>query len=273
MRSIGLRSVDNVRDLGGIPTVDARVVRRGLIFRGSALSKICAEDAQLLFGRLGIGCVVDLRCGWERTAKPNAELPGVESLHIPFYDEEIVGIEYTEPAAGTKVVGRDVACDPDRFYRSLANPLTVGQMRQCIHVVLDRASRGIPVYQHCSGGKDRTGIMSLLTLIVLGAEPMAILEDYLETNISRDRNHRAVFERFLVLAEGDEHRAHELTMSHRARPENLVAFHEAVCEAYGSMEAFIENELGISSAERTHLRAVLTERAASDGFEERAASA
>ena len=259
MRAIELTTVENVRDLGGIPVKGSRMVKRGLFYRGSALSALSEEDASALFDILGIRCIVDLRCGWEREAKPNVEIRGVECLHIPFYDEKVVGIEYTEPAAGTKVIGRDIACDPDHFYRSLANPLTVAQMRKGVHEIFTRTSKGIPVYQHCSGGKDRTGIMSMLVLAILGAEPASILDDYLLTNDSRDRNYPAVFARFLRLAEGNERRAHELTLSHRAQPTNLMAFHEAVCVAYGSMTRFIEEQLGISSDQRSALQEACTQ--------------
>ena len=185
VRTIELEGADNIRDLGGMPVAGNRRIAKGLLFRGSALAGITERDMQLLFGELGIKRVIDVRTGWERAAKPDIQAPGVEYLHIPFYDIEKVGIEYTEPAAGTKVIGRDVACDPDLFYRSLANPLTVRQMREGLHSMLDSAIAGRPVYVHCSGGKDRAGILTLLALTVLGADRNAILDDYLLTNVAR----------------------------------------------------------------------------------------
>ena len=215
MKTIELESVSNVRDLGGIPVEGGCEITPGLFFRGSALYSITENDRETLFNQLGITCVIDVRTGWEREAKPDITMPGVENLHIPFYDLEKVGIEYTEPAAGTKVIGRDVACDPDRFYRSLANPLTVRQMREGIHQVLDHAMQGEPVYIHCSGGKDRAGILTLLLLTILGASRESILEDYLLTNVARDKNYEKTYQRFLRLADGDEKRARELTYDHR----------------------------------------------------------
>lgn len=253
LRSVELQSVSNVRDLGGIPVCGDRAVLPGLFFRGSALANVSPDDSFVLFAELGIRCVVDLRCGWEREAAPDASVPGVENLHIPFYDKDKVGIEYTEPAKGTKVVGRDVACDPCRFYRSLANPLTANQMRTGLACIFEHVLQGLPVYQHCSGGKDRAGIMSLLVLTVLGASRVDILEDYLLTNVSRDKNYQQAFERFLKFSDGDEARAHELTKAHRARPENLEAFYEAVDESYGSMERFVREVLAISDERREEI--------------------
>ena len=252
MRVIELQGINNVRDLGELPVAGERTIAPGLLYRGSALAGITDSDRDLLFGCLGITCIIDVRCGWERVEKPDPSVDGVENLHIPFYDQEIVGIEYTEPAAGTKVVGRDVACEPVSFYRSLANPLTVAQMRDAVNEALTRAGAGRPVYLHCSGGKDRAGILALLVLTVLGANRATILDDYLFTNVARDENYPKMLERFLRLADGDEQRARELVLSHRALPENLDAFYSAIDERYGSMGAFVRDQLHIDDDRRAH---------------------
>ena len=258
MRVVELEGVSNVRDLGGIPVQGGRVVSPGLIFRGSALANITPADQETLFGKLGIACVIDLRCGWECQAKPDVLAPGVEYLHIPFYDLDKVGIEYTEPAAGTKIIGRDVACEPDRFYRSLSNELTVGQMREALECTFARALQGKPVYLHCSGGKDRAGIMAFLALTSLGARHADIMEDYLLTNVARDKNYEKTYQRFLRLADGNEQRARELTESHRALPDNIEAFRDAVSERYGSMGEFMRNQLGVTDELRARIRKACT---------------
>jgi len=258
VRVIKLQGVNNVRDIGGTPIQGGRAVKPGLFYRGGALSAPTRNDCDLLFNALGIRCVIDVRTGWEREDKPDVDVPGVENLHIPFYDLEKVGIEYTEPDAGTKVIGRDVACEPSSFYRSLTNPLTVGQMRKGLDASFSRTMRGEPVYHHCNGGKDRVGVLTLLILTALGASREAILEDYLYTNVSRDKRYQEMFERFLRLSDGDKERAHELVVSHRALPENLDAFYDAVENAYGNMDAFIRNQLGISDELRAQLREACT---------------
>lgn len=254
MKVIELQGVSNVRDLGGTSVEGGHAVVPGLLYRGGALVGATEEDRRILFDELGIRCVVDVRCGWEREAKPDVQVPGVENLHIPFYDLDIVGIEYTTPVEGTITIGHDFACDPDSFYRSLANHLTVGQMSKAIHALFERACQGMPVYQHCSGGKDRAGIMALLTLTVLGASHEDILEDYLITNVVRDKDYDKLYARFLRLADGNEELARNLVESHRARPENLDAFYEAIDEAYGNMESFVREQLGFDDATLARIR-------------------
>ena len=229
------------------------------MFRGSALSGATEHDYDVLFGNLGITCVIDLRCGWELEAKPDFIPDGVEYLHIPFYDLEKVGIEYTESAEGTKTVGRDVACEPSRFYRSLSNRLTTAQMKQALDEAFARAMEGRAVLIHCSGGKDRAGIMSLLVLEVLGASREDILDDYLYTNVSRDARYDEMFARFLRLSGGDEQKAHELVVGHRAIPENIAAFYDAIDAEYGSWDAFMGDTLGMAEERIALLRDCLTE--------------
>ena len=261
MRVIEFEGVDNARDVGGMPAAEGRVVKPGLLYRGGALNKATPADCQLLFEDLGVRCVIDVRTGWERREKPDVPWAGVENLHIPFYDKDKVGIEYTEPAEGTKPVGRDVACDPIRFYRSMPNPLTVGQMRLGVEAAFSRMEAGIPVYVHCSGGKDRAGILVLLLLTVLGASRQDILDDYLFTNVSRDARYDQMLERFMKFSDGNERLARELTEAHRALPQNLDSFYGAVDEAYGSMDDFARNQLGISDTRREEIRTACTTRA------------
>ena len=257
MRVDGLTGVHNVRDLGGIPVRDNREVVEGLLFRGGALSGATDEDLNVLFGERGIRCVIDLRCGWELEEKPNRVSGSVEYLHIPFYDLEKVGIEYTESAEGTKVIGRDMACVPDHFYRHIANRLTTAQMRKALDAILEHALRGEPVYVHCSGGKDRAGIMSLVLLTVLGAGKDAIVEDYLLTNVSRDKRYEEMFERFYRFT-GDAKQADELVKSHRARPENIDAFLQEIDGEYGSFASFMVDVLGMTEERRKSVVAQLT---------------
>lgn len=261
MRAIEIEGITNARDLGGVPVAGNRVVKRGFIYRGDALYKLSDAGKTRLRHQYGVRCIVDVRCGWEREAKPDVSIIGIENLHIPFYDLEKVGIEYTKSIEGSKVTGRDIVCDPDDFYRNMPNPLTAKMMREGLDCIFEHALNGEAVYVHCSGGKDRAGIMALLVLKILGASDEIILEDYMLTNEGRDKNIESIFERFLRLMGGDEDVAWQVTNNHRARPENLKAFYESVDERYGSMDSFLADVLGYDQKRREELRAQLTEPA------------
>ena len=260
MTSIDFESISNVRDLGGIASGDDRTIRHGLFYRGGALNKATQTDAEKLLS-LGITCAIDLRTGWEHREKPSIEIPGIEYIHIPFFDQDMVGIEYIKPLANTRMIGHDFACDPNDFYRAMINPLTVGQMKKALHVVFDRAQAGLSTYVHCSGGKDRAGVLSMLILAILGANRADILEDYLLTNIARDKNFDSIYARFLRLCE-DPDRALEITNAHRALPENLDHVYDEIEIQYGSVDAFIHDALGFNDEDISQIRMTCTEKGA-----------
>ena len=99
------------------------------------------------------------------------------------------------------------------------------------------------VLYHCSAGKDRVGVGTMLILLILGAKYEDILEDYLITNKSyqatidgaiRLGRERGVSQGILDAVSavngvitGFLNKAYEIIMSH------------------GSVEAFLENSLGI----------------------------
>lgn len=249
MKVIHLEEVRNVRDMGLTPAGEC-TVKQGLFFRGAHLNSISISDKEVLFDKLQVRCIIDIRTGWERELKPDPAIEGVKNFHIPFYDKEKVGLEYTKKLPNTIRIGHDFACDQRDFYHSLSNEKTVAQMKKCIDTVFEYATKSQAVYFHCTGGKDRAGILALLILTILGANYEDILQDYLFTNVSRDAHIQATYERFLRLCQGDEARAKEITKAHCANEKNLRAFYQGVEEHYGSMDKFVEHQLGIDAKKR-----------------------
>src|SRR5688500_13118153 len=71
----------NVRDLGGLPTRDGRVTRRGAVVRADALDGLTAAGWAALVDH-GVRTVVDLRNDDERGADAAARPPGLHTVHI-----------------------------------------------------------------------------------------------------------------------------------------------------------------------------------------------
>jgi protein-tyrosine phosphatase len=66
-----LEGSPNFRDVGGLPTVDGRFTRRGVLFRSSALEELTSRDVRLLIDDIGLRTVIDLRSVDDReTAQP-----------------------------------------------------------------------------------------------------------------------------------------------------------------------------------------------------------
>src|SRR5215510_6248536 len=61
MTAIELQGAYNVRDLGGLRTRDGPRTKHRLIYRGDSRDSITPSDAKILFDKLGIGTIIDLR--------------------------------------------------------------------------------------------------------------------------------------------------------------------------------------------------------------------
>ena len=107
---------------------------------------------------------------------------------------------------------------------------------------------------HCTAGKDRVGVGTMLLLTALGVDWPVIVENYLITNermaASTDCLLTAVKDYDLTEAERDVIRTFDC-----ADVEFLTAARDAAEARYGSMDAFLSQALGVGEAEREILRA------------------
>ena len=96
-----LRGAPNARDLGGLPTMDGRTIRPGLLLRSGELAGITEPDAQTLT-EYPLRTVVDFRTDLEREQKPDRVLPGVQYVHCPIVQQAAAGLtreEHADPYA------------------------------------------------------------------------------------------------------------------------------------------------------------------------------
>ena len=107
---------------------------------------------------------------------------------------------------------------------------------------------------HCTAGKDRVGVGTMLLLTALGVDWPVIVENYLITNermaASTDCLLTAVVDYDLSEAEREVIRTFD-----RADAAFLTAARDAIAARYGSVDAFLTQALGVGASERETLRA------------------
>ena len=175
-RFIDIKGSINLRDFGGYPTKDGKVVKSGLLFRCGALNNI-PESAYSAFAELNIGVICDLRSHSVAEEMPTpAASPFDTRVHIPIWPgsssqfQDSIQHKRPEPKEFIKFmqnVTRDIARDHVEAYRALAAELIA-------------ADRGFLL--HCSAGKDRTGFGAAIILRALNLADEFIFEDYLISN-------------------------------------------------------------------------------------------
>ncbi|MHB8961265.1 MAG: tyrosine-protein phosphatase [Candidatus Limnocylindrales bacterium] len=93
MSWIDLEGAVNVRDIGGLPTIDGRTTRPGVLLRSDNLQDLTTADVELLVDRLRVQTVVDLRSTGEVHLAGPGPLKGAGLAHhhlslIPEWDGE-----------------------------------------------------------------------------------------------------------------------------------------------------------------------------------------
>ncbi|MGW5470596.1 tyrosine-protein phosphatase [Streptomyces chartreusis] len=249
-----LAGVRNFRDVGGLPTVDGRRVRHGVLFRSGHLAHATTEDADFL-GALGLHTIFDFRNAADQKLEgPDVELPGVRNVNLPLSDpadgaefwkmvrdgdlDQLRGILSDGKGANRMIVS----------YRSIIKERT-GEHSQVLHSL---AEDSVPALMHCAAGKDRAGLSIAVTLLALGVEREAIVADYLESNAK----HR----RYKVRRSGSDASAYSpevmelLSPLFDARAEYLTAAFETIEETWGGVDTYLEQGLRLSPESRDRLR-------------------
>jgi protein tyrosine/serine phosphatase len=160
----------NLRDLGGLRTVDGAQTRWGAVVRGDTPDRLTASGWSALQA-YGIRTIVDLRNDDERDAAVESPPAGVTTVHLPLDGEE--DTEFWAEWAGGPQFGTPLYYRPhlDRFPERTAAVLGA----------IAHADAG-GVLVHCVGGRDRTGQISLMLLALAGVAPEEIAADYRLSN-------------------------------------------------------------------------------------------
>ncbi|MEU7154331.1 tyrosine-protein phosphatase [Streptomyces sp. NPDC045456] len=254
-----LAEVRNFRDVGGLPTVDGRRVRKGRLFRSGHLAAATEADAAFLAG-LGLHTVFDFRNAADiKLEGPDVTLPGVRNVNIPLTDPAD-GAEFWAMVRDGELghlrtaLGDGKAADRmAETYRHIITTRTADHSR-VLHAL---AEDSVPALMHCAAGKDRAGLSVAVTLLAVGVEPEAVEADYLESNAA---HRRYKVRRSDTSAVGMSPEVMELLAPlFDARAEYLAAALDAIKTTWGSTEAYFSEGLGLTPETRERLRSQLLE--------------
>jgi protein-tyrosine phosphatase len=240
-RHVALDGTRNMRDLGGLPALEGRTTRPGVVYRADALAFLSDQDLARL-STLKIRAVVDLRTSEERLRSPD-RLPDGVAVHaagfLPSGSQPMIN---AINAGG--VTAEQAHISMLRQYRSLALDHLV-QLREYFGVLLN--TERTPLIFHCASGKDRTGVAAAITLLAVGVPRAAVIEDYVVSNYQRCPVD--------VFGDGASAPAVEAVMSADAR--FLEAALTAIDEQFGSFDGYLHDGLALNAGARAQLRHLL----------------
>lgn len=158
MRRIVNKNVYNMRDLGGYQTYDNKVTKEWRFIRSDLPYSMSKNEMDVLINH-NIRTVIDLRNLDEVLEHPDC----LNNENFDYYQINLNG-------AGIPSNEEDIAPG----YLAIIDDYD--KMSQVFKVMID-AEGG--VLYHCSGGKDRTGVVSVLLLLLAGCNDLDIKADYI----------------------------------------------------------------------------------------------
>ncbi|MCM3887579.1 tyrosine-protein phosphatase [Frankia sp. R82] len=186
-----LTGCDNVRDLGGLPTVDGTLTRYGAWLRADSVQMLTPGDVGVLRDSFGLRAVLDLRAK-EEALREGRGLLAQENIayhHLSFLPGEWVMPDDPRFPAIVRDLNPQDRVEHYLDYLRLAGPAVAAALQ-----VLAGAGTG-PALFHCAAGKDRTGVLAAMLLSIAGVERSAIIDDYTQTNERIDRVYARLAER------------------------------------------------------------------------------
>lgn len=254
-RILPLEGGVNFRDLGGYRTADGRITKWKTVYRaGSPAGLTEADQAELT--RRGIRTVCDFRANEERESEPNPFVEG--NAEVTYwtrdYAQEMgdLGTVLTSPDAGPEKSRAALIAAYRTFPEEHAD--SFAQMFRFL------AEGQVPLAFNCSAGKDRTGVAAALLLTLLGVPRETVIADYALSDDIVD--YRAQLQEsveanpsYAFLLELPWETVEPLMASDPAYIESAL---NAIEQQHGSIDAFVERELGVTPAMKRQIVANLT---------------
>ena len=258
---IPLERLYNTRDLGGIKTLDGQRIRPHRLIRSGQLSGMTEKDARVLVEEYQLKTVVDFRTEREKEESPDPIPEGVAYLEIPILDELSVGITRDQESEQRmlKLLMQKLDSVEDAaaqymqdLYRNMVRQEYCRRQYRRFFDVLLRQKEGAVLW-HCSAGKDRVGVGTAYLLWALGVPDETVYADYRKVNELT----RAIVDRELSRISGkipDERLLECLRSLMQVQDSYLKSVQDEIEKEYGSLDAFLEREMGLDKVARQCLR-------------------
>ncbi|KAL6871669.1 protein-tyrosine phosphatase-like protein [Trichoderma longibrachiatum] len=203
-----LQKVPNFRDVGKTVNqfLNKRIIREGLFFRSGRLDDATTTDKELLHDQLGIKTIVDLRTKTEilkqirkhRRSAEDDEIPGVKYHGIKIngrafewhllsllswwdFFKVIFFFVFQYRIEAIRVLSRQVMLPRGLVRLGLDTLDHCGpELREALSFYT--SPQTLPCIIHCTQGKDRTGLICALVLMILDIPLAAIEHDYFLTD-------------------------------------------------------------------------------------------
>ncbi|MFT6708572.1 MAG: protein-tyrosine phosphatase [Flavobacteriales bacterium] len=248
-RIIPMKGTVNFRDIGGLPAGDNRIVRWGKIFRSDKLSDLTKKDLAYM-SDLNIKSVCDFRNDIEIKKDPDRLPKGVKYYQFAIADKE--GREHArikELVMSRRL--KDLQAKEYFGFIMTAFADTAGvDFKPVVDLLVNEPEDNVPLLYHCSGGKDRTGLMSFVILAALGVEKEVIKNEYLMSNFYRYKTNKKNSRRARLVRINRETSSYAFVV----QQEYFDRVYKVIDEKYGGMDNYLKVKFDLDEEKRLLLR-------------------
>ena len=255
-----LKTVRNPRDLGGYVGANERKIKMHKLLRTGKVNGLSEKDKKFL-QEYGLKKIIDLRSKSERESCPDDEIEGIEHLAIPLseIDNTKGGSRDVEKTFAKyrvdQYAGFKMMCD--RYHGHIYKKHAQNAIKKILETLVNTPNGAI--LYHCSEGKDRTGLVTVVILYLLGVDMEVIRQDYLYSNIMLNEYRAKRDAKFKKNGENLTFRSNMRTLG-------------SVCDAFldtslitiekefGGMDNFMKNQLGVTPELKEALRDIYLEK-------------
>lgn len=241
-RLVRMQGALNFRDAGGYTTKDGKQVSWSKVFRSADISKLTDADLQTMAGK-HIYTVIDFRGVKESAAAPDKLLPATDYILCSAGSDSLPDMK--QIAMLVKQGGF-----LEKFYGDASLPYYGDRYKPLFQKLLTLPDTAAILY-HCTGGRDRTGMASALFLYALGVPESTIEADFTASNVYLQPMHARMYQ---GMSQGMGLDMATVKKEMELRPELLRIFFGTIKSKYGSVEQFMEQELGLGKKELALLK-------------------
>lgn len=242
IRLVHLKGALNFRDVGGYITNEGKTVKWNKVFRSASINQLTDADMDTIRAKR-IYTVIDLRGKQEAAAAPDRLLAGTDYTLSPAGSDAL-------PSNAQMVELMKKGNFLDDFYGDGGIQYFAERYRPIFGKLIGLSDTSALLY-HCTGGRDRTGMATALFLYTLGVPQKTIEADFTASNVYLEPMMGKMFDP-MVKATGMSKA--EIKKKMDLRPELLHIFFNSIKKKYGSIENFMEKEMGIGKKETIALR-------------------
>lgn len=250
-RFIQIESTINLRDIGGYTTTDGKTTKWGKVYRSEELAHLPEESVADL-EKLGIRNIYDFRDDHKLVKHPDPEIEGATNHHIPVLKDishSAKDIDLNDPNG------------IDTFMKNVYDYLVKERAQDFADILKTITDeKQLPILIHCTNGKDRTGFMIALILLICRVPEETVYSDYTLSNYTFDE----AFDTLGTILHDEINAVTEVKKSalrdfFGVKPDWLKITLDYINKHYGDVETYLLSQTDMTLDDFDKIRKNLTE--------------